>query len=106
MITSAVPHVAAMELGVSRARAVAIAATGAIALFGSVAIQGAHGDLLTGLEDAAHDMNAFTDVWVSPAGSYNLLNATPFAPVQQRRLERLTGVRGGAGLSWRAARLA
>ena len=47
----------------------AIAATGAIAVFGSVSIQGAHGDLLHGLENAAHDMNAFTDVWVSPAGS-------------------------------------
>lgn len=76
MITSAVPHVAAMELGVARARAVAIAATGAIALFGSVAIQGAHGDLLAGLEDAAHDMNSFTDVWVSPVGSYNLPSST------------------------------
>lgn len=105
MITSAVPHVAAMELDVARARAVAIAATGAIALFGSVAIQGAHGDLLTGLEDAAHDTNAITDVWVSPAGSYNLLNATPFAPVQQRRLEHLPGVRAvrvyrGGLLDW------
>jgi putative ABC transport system permease protein len=105
MITSAVPHVAAMELSVARARAVAIAATGAIAVFGSVAIQGAHGDLLTGLEDAAHDMNAFTDVWVAPAGDYNLLNATPFAPVQQRRLQRLPGVRAvrlyrGGLLDW------
>jgi putative ABC transport system permease protein len=105
MFISAVPHVAAMELGVARARAVAIAATGAIALFGSVAIQGAHGDLLTGLEDAAHDTNAITDMWVSPAGSYNLLNATPFAPVQQRRLEHLPGVRAvrvyrGGLLDW------
>jgi putative ABC transport system permease protein len=105
MITSAVPHVASMELGVAQARAVAIAATGAIALFGSVAIQGAHGDLLMGLEDAAHDMNAFTDVWVSPAGSYNLLNAAPFVPVQQGRLERLPGVRAvrvyrGGLLDW------
>jgi putative ABC transport system permease protein len=93
MVVSAVPHVATMELGAARARAVAIAATGAIAVFGSVAIQGAHGDLLVGLEDAAHDMNAFTDVWVSPAGSYNLLNATPFAARQEAKLERVRGVR-------------
>ena len=93
LITSAVPHVAAMELGAARARAVAIAATGAVAVFGSVAIQGAHGDLLTGLEDAAHDMNAFTDVWVSPAGSYNLLKTTPFVPIGQSELARLPGVR-------------
>jgi putative ABC transport system permease protein len=90
---SAVPHVAVMELGAAGARAIAITATGAIAVFASVAIQGAHGDLLGGLEDAAHDMNAFTDVWVSPAGSFNLLESTPFSPVQQRQLMRLPGVR-------------
>ena len=92
-ITSAVPHVAVMELRAGRARTVAIAATGAVAVFGSVAIEAAHGDLLGGLENAAHDMNAFTDEWVSPAGSYNLLKTTPFAPTQQAQLARLPGVR-------------
>jgi putative ABC transport system permease protein len=93
MIVSPVPHVAAMELSAARTRAVAIAATGAIAVFGSVAIQGAHGDLLAGLDNAARDMNAFTDVWVAPAGSYNLLMTAPFAPVDRTRLARLPGVR-------------
>jgi putative ABC transport system permease protein len=92
-ITSAVPHVAVMELRAGRARAVAIAATGAVAVFGSVAIEAAHGDLLHGLENAAHDMNAFTGEWVSPAGTYNLLKTTPFAPTQQAKLARLPGVR-------------
>jgi putative ABC transport system permease protein len=91
--TGATAHVAVMELSAARSRAVAIAATGAVAVFGSVAIQGAHGDLLTGLEDAAHDTNALTDVWVSPAGSYNLLQTAPFAPSQQAALSRLPGVR-------------
>jgi putative ABC transport system permease protein len=92
-ITSAVPHVAVMELRAGRARAVAIAATGAVAVFGSVAIEAAHGDLLHGLENAAHDMNAFTDVWVSPAGTFNLLKTSPFAPTEQPKLEKLPGVR-------------
>jgi putative ABC transport system permease protein len=92
-ITAAVPHVATMELSAAGARAIAIAATGAIAIFGSVAIQGAHGDLLKGLEGAERELNASTDVWVSPAGSYNLLNTTPFVPVDQAKLERLAGVR-------------
>ncbi|HUN77657.1 MAG TPA: ABC transporter permease, partial [Solirubrobacteraceae bacterium] len=92
-ITSAVPHVAVMELRAGRARAVAIAATGAIAVFGSVAIEAAHGDLLRGLENAARDMNAATDVWVSPAGSYNLLRTAPFAADEQAKLARLPGVR-------------
>jgi putative ABC transport system permease protein len=93
LIAGVVPHVAAMELSAAGARAVAIAATGAIAIFGSVAIQGAHGDLLKGLENAARDTNAATDVWVSPAGSYNLLNTTPFRPVARAELERVAGVR-------------
>ena len=91
-ITSAVPHVAVMELRAGRARAVAIAATGAVAVFGSVAIEAAHGDLLHGLENASHDMNAFTDVWVSPAGTYNLLRTTPFVPSDQAKLASLPGV--------------
>ncbi len=92
-ITSPVAHVATMELRAARARAMAIAATGAVAVFGSVAIQGAHGDLLAGLEGAARDMNAFTDVWVAPAGSYNLLQTAPFDPTLRTRLQRLPGVR-------------
>jgi putative ABC transport system permease protein len=92
-IVSAVPHITVMELRAGRARAVAIAATGAIAVLGSVSIQGAHGDLLHGLDNAAYDMNAFTDVWVSPAGEYNRLETTPFAASAQTKLERLPGVR-------------
>ena len=92
-ITSPVAHVATMELSAARARAMAIAATGAVAVFGSVAIQGAHGDLLAGLEGAARDMNAFTDVWVAPAGSYNLLQTAPFDPTLRTRMQRLPGVR-------------
>jgi putative ABC transport system permease protein len=94
-IVSAVPHVAVMELRAGKARAVAIAATGAVAVFGSVAIEAAHGDLLHGLENAARDMNAATDVWVSPAGAFNLLKTTPFesTPPQQQRLAHLPGVR-------------
>jgi putative ABC transport system permease protein len=93
LIVSPIPHVAAMELSAARARAVAITAPGAVAVFGSVAIAGAHGDLLAGLEGAANDLNASTDVWVSPTGSYNLLKTAPFAPARQAQIERLPGVR-------------
>ena len=106
----AVPHVAAMELSAARSRAIGVAATGAIAVFGAVAIQGAHADLLKGLENAARDENAFTDVWVSPPGSYNLLRTAPFAPTQRAELERLPGVRAvrvyrGGLLDWGARRV-
>jgi putative ABC transport system permease protein len=87
-----VAHVAVMELRAAGVRAVAIAATGAIAIFGSVAIQGAHDDLLKGLDRAAHDVNASADVWVSPAGAYDLMATAPFRAVDRSRLERLPGV--------------
>lgn len=94
MITSTVPHVASMELSAARVRAVAIASTGALAVFGSVAIQGAHNDLLAGLEGAARDTNAPTQIWISPAGAYNLLQTAPFpAAGRQSSLEQLPGVR-------------
>jgi putative ABC transport system permease protein len=92
-IVSAVPHIAVMELRAGRSRAIAIAATGAIAVFGSVSIQGAHSDLLKGLYNAASDVNASTDVWVSAAGNSNLLMTSPFAPTQQAKLAALPGVR-------------
>ena len=62
-ITGVVGHVAAMELTAARSRILGVAATGAVAVFGAVAIQGAHGDLLKGLENAARDENAYTDYW-------------------------------------------
>ncbi len=91
-VASPVAHIATMELSAARARAVAIAATGAVAVFGSVAIQGAHGDLLAGLDNVAREVNASSDLWVAPTGSYNLLKTAPFAPVEQARLARLPGV--------------
>ncbi len=104
-VTSATPHLAVMELRASATRAVAIAATGAVAVFGSVAIEGAHADLQRGLEGAAHEMNAFTDLWVSPAGTFDLLMTQPFSPTAVGRLERLSGVRAvriyrGGLLDW------
>ena len=90
--TGLVAHAAAMELRAAGARATAIAATGAVAIFGSVAIQGAHADLLAGLERAARETSASADVWVSPAGSYDLMDTTPFAPVDRRTIERVRGV--------------
>lgn len=95
-MTGAVAHVSAMELSAARSRAIGVAATGAIAVFGAVAIQGAHADLLKGLQNAAHDENAFTDLWVSPPGAYNLLRTAPFPATQQARLQRLPGVRSVA----------
>jgi putative ABC transport system permease protein len=104
-ITGAVAHIAAMELGAARTRAIGVAATGAVAVFGAVAIQGAHADLLHGLQNAARDENAFTDIWVSPPGAYNLLRTTAFNGAQQQAIAELPGVRAvrayrGGLLDW------
>jgi putative ABC transport system permease protein len=105
-ITGAVAHLAAMELGAARTRAIGVAATGAVAVFGAVAIQGAHADLLAGQQRAARD----TALWVSPPGQYNLLRTAPFLPTQQRALATLPGVRAvrlyrGGLLDWGSRRL-
>jgi putative ABC transport system permease protein len=92
-IVSAVPHIASMELRSGRSRALAIAATGAIAVFGSVAIQGAHSDLQAGLYAASRDVNAQTDVWVAAAGSSNQLLTAPFPASALARLSALRGAR-------------
>jgi putative ABC transport system permease protein len=92
ILTSIVPHVVTMELRAAPGRAVAIASTGAIAVFGGVAIQGAHDDLLAGLDAAARELNAASDVWVDPRGSFNLLDTAAFAPTNPARLARLPGV--------------
>jgi putative ABC transport system permease protein len=94
-----------MELRSGRSRAIAIAATGAIAVFGAVSIQGAHSDLLRGLDNAAADFNAPTDVWVSAAGGSNLLLTAPFPATQLARLRALPGARAvrvyrGGLLDW------
>ncbi|MBA3808467.1 MAG: hypothetical protein H0X28_08765 [Solirubrobacterales bacterium] len=108
--TSAVAHLATMELRAGRTRALAVAATGAVAVFGSVSIQGAHGDLEHGLDNAARDMNAFTNLWVSPAGSFNLLMTQPFAPRSRERIARIAGVKAvrlyrGGLLDWNERRV-
>ena len=101
----AVAHVAGMELRAAKSRAIGVAATGAIAVFGAVAIQGAHADLLKGLENAARDENAVTNIWVAPPGGYNLLRTAPFRNTAQGSDRARTGRRGvcdyrGGLLDW------
>jgi putative ABC transport system permease protein len=89
------PYLAVIELRSrsNRARSIAVAATGAIAVFGSVAIETAHGDLQHGLNNVAHDLNVAGEIWVSPAGSANSLATTPFRASVAGELQGLPGVR-------------
>lgn len=90
-VRSPVLVVSAGELRATTTRSIALAATGALAVFGSVAMEGAHLDLQRGLDRDAHELNATTDLWVTPRGEQNALATTPFA---ERVRERLAGVPG------------
>jgi putative ABC transport system permease protein len=87
------PFVAVGELRSMWPRTVGIAATGAVAVFGSVSIQGAHADLQRGLDQSARDVSTAADVWAFPPGLSNLLATTPFHEGQAAALARLPGVR-------------
>jgi putative ABC transport system permease protein len=91
----AASHLALVELrsSANRSRSLAIAATGAIAVFGSVAIQGAHANLQRGLDSATHAANSFASTWVSPYGPGNLLATTPFPDRFTAMLAQMPGVR-------------
>ncbi len=77
----------------NRVRSLAIAATGAVAVFGSVAIQGAHANLQNGLNGLFRDVTDVTELWITPAGTQNLLATAPFAAsTTPSTLMRLPGV--------------
>lgn len=92
---SASTRIAVIELRSpkTRTRSLAIAATGAIAVFGGVTIQGAHANLQSGLDRLAHDATGTTDLWVAPPGKQDLLATTPFRDSASATLARLPGVR-------------
>jgi putative ABC transport system permease protein len=76
----------------TRTRSLAIAATGAVAVFGSVTIRGSHTNLQRGLDRLVHQLSATTDLWVLPSGTQNLLATTPFQNTEASRLGHLPGI--------------
>jgi putative ABC transport system permease protein len=89
------PSVAVTELRAPSTwvRTVATASTGALAVFGSVSIQGAHADLQRGLDRSAYEVTSPANVWAFPRGRSNLLATTPFPATAIGPLARLPGVR-------------
>jgi putative ABC transport system permease protein len=74
-------------------RSLAVAATGALAVFGTVAVAGAQHNLQSGLNNTAREWNQAVDVWVSPAGEDNTLATTPFPISMVSKLKHLETVR-------------
>jgi putative ABC transport system permease protein len=102
--------VTALQTPQTRVRALAIAATGAIAVFGTVAVGGAQVNLQRGLDASARQIDAGAKVWVSPGGESSLLTTTPFKAIDAAALARLPGVKAlgayrGSFLDWGDRRL-
>jgi putative ABC transport system permease protein len=76
----------------NRMRSLAIAATGAVAVFGSVAIEGARSNLQRGLDASAREIDSNASVWVSPQSEANAFTTIPFTGTAARTLARLPGV--------------
>jgi putative ABC transport system permease protein len=88
------PRIAVIELQSrsTRARSLAIAATGAIAVFGSVAIEGARHNLEGGLDGVARETTRAADIWVSPRGATNTLATAPFPATAAFAISKISGV--------------
>ncbi len=96
--------VALTGLRATTLRSMALAATGAVALFGSMALGGARGDLLRGIGQVAHRFSDGAQLWViSPLDNQATV---PFAPRDYAaRIDALQGVSGvsayqGSFLDW------
>jgi putative ABC transport system permease protein len=73
-------------------RTIAIAATGAVAVFGSVAIDGTRHDLERGLDASAKGIDSMAQVWVTPAAESDAFATTPFADEASHLFASLVGV--------------
>ncbi|HSZ70481.1 MAG TPA: FtsX-like permease family protein [Solirubrobacteraceae bacterium] len=94
----------------TRVRSLAIAATAAVAVFGTVAIQGAQSNLERGLEGSARAVDASADVWITPGGEFDAFSTTPFGARDRNVLAGIPGVAElgvyrGSFLNWGPRRL-
>jgi putative ABC transport system permease protein len=83
--------VALTSLRATTLRSLALAATGAVALFGSVALGGARNDLLRGIGQFAHSYSADAEIWVTNPGD-NQATVDFRSGSDATRLARVPGV--------------
>jgi putative ABC transport system permease protein len=94
----------------TRVRSLAIAATAAVAVFGTVEFQGTQSNLTSGLDASAHDIDANANVWVTPAGESNAFATSSFTNANYAAIAHLPGVSSvgiyrGSFLNWGKRRL-
>jgi putative ABC transport system permease protein len=99
-----------LQIRETRMTSLVIAATAALAVFGTVEFGGTEANLTAGLDASAHDIDTGADVWVTPEGSSNAFATTSFAGQDSNIFAGLPGVstvgvyRGGF-LNWNNRRL-
>lgn len=84
--------IATRGLRATTVRSLALAATGAVAVFGSVAAEGAHRDLLKGLYGDYAQYVSTADLWITNPGDELATNSFPDAGLSAR-IRRLPGVK-------------
>lgn len=84
--------VALGSLRATALRSLALAATGALALFGAVALGGARADLLHGIERFAHSYSQDAAIWVGTPGDNQATVAFQAPSGLRARLARVPGV--------------
>jgi putative ABC transport system permease protein len=94
----------------TRVRSLAIAATAALAVLGTVEFQGTQANLKAGLDSSSRGLDSSADVWVIPRGRSSLETTTQFKAVDTTSITRLPGVRRlgvfrGSFLNWGERRL-
>jgi putative ABC transport system permease protein len=90
------PRLSTLALGLdgvrgTTLRSIALAATGAVALFGSVALGGARSNLLAGIHGFAHSYAADAPIWVGEPGD-NQATGQLAGDGGAKRIERIDGV--------------
>lgn len=102
--------VSELETPQTRVRYLAIAATAALAVFGTSEFAGIQANLTRGLDASIRGMDSGANLWVVPSGAYSLQATVPFQPGDTRRIASLPGVRQlsvyrGSFLDWGTRRL-
>jgi putative ABC transport system permease protein len=102
--------VSELETPQTRVRYLAIAATAALAVFGTSEFGGIQANLTRGLGASIRGMDSGANLWVVPSGAYSLQTTVPFQAVDAGRLASLPGVRQlsvyrGSFLDWGTRRI-
>ncbi len=83
--------VALTSLRSTTLRSLALAATGAVALFGSIALGGSRSDLLRGIQGFSHSYSSDAPIWVGTPGDNQAV--VEFRPGIARQISHMPGVR-------------